>query len=168
MLFEKAALQKHAQAQLQLGLMYVNGVGIKRDLEIGCAWLKKSADQGNVEAQYNLGVGYLKGLGVEQSDINAAKMFSRAAEQELPIAQYYLGYLYLIGKGVEQDFQKAIYLISSSASNGCEEASQLMEKIQAFLLKFYQTQEGSALLKDLPAIKKARKPYKKRGTPKEA
>lgn len=41
-----AALFADKPSQLAIGLMYVNGLGVTKDLPTGCAWLKLSAERG--------------------------------------------------------------------------------------------------------------------------
>ncbi|HCE66871.1 MAG: hypothetical protein A2X82_11665 [Geobacteraceae bacterium GWC2_55_20] len=45
--FSKAAAKGHSSGQLNLGLQYVNGMGVNQNMSEGIAWLKKSAAQGN-------------------------------------------------------------------------------------------------------------------------
>ena len=42
-----------AEAQLNLGMHYLNGCGVSFDGEKALTWLKRSAEQGNAMAQYN-------------------------------------------------------------------------------------------------------------------
>ena len=46
----KAAEQGYAQAQYDLGKMYIDGVGVTRDVNEAKIWLGKSAAQGNAKA----------------------------------------------------------------------------------------------------------------------
>jgi TPR repeat protein len=47
----KAATQGDSEAQKTLGIMYLKGEGVKRNLSIAKKWFKKAAALGNVQAQ---------------------------------------------------------------------------------------------------------------------
>ena len=55
-LFRQAADKGNAQAQYNLGIMYKNGQGVKRDDKEAVKWFQRAADQGHAKAQSNLGV----------------------------------------------------------------------------------------------------------------
>ena len=65
------AEQGHADAQVSLGLMYLEGLGVPQDDARAAAWSKKAAEQGHADAQHNLGFMYLEGLGVPRDDARA-------------------------------------------------------------------------------------------------
>ena len=52
---KKAAEAGDAEAQVELGGIYVEGKVVKRDFKEAVKWFKKSADQGYFYGQYNLG-----------------------------------------------------------------------------------------------------------------
>jgi TPR repeat protein len=82
------------QAQYQLGLMYANGVGVKRNYVQALAWVRKAAERGLPAAQYLLGTRYESGSSVAQSDQAAFQWFTKAAEQGHPRAFYRLARLH--------------------------------------------------------------------------
>lgn len=92
-----------ARAQFNIGYMYANGWGVKRNLAEAIKWYRKAAEQGLEIAQHYLGLAYFNGDGVERDDAEAARWFKRAAEQGFSRSQYMLGRMYLSGKGVPQD-----------------------------------------------------------------
>lgn len=49
--YKKAAKQGHADAQNNLGAMYLTGNGVSRDIDIAIQWYIKSSSQGNLNAQ---------------------------------------------------------------------------------------------------------------------
>ena len=69
-----AAEQGDADAQCQLGYMYVNGKGVPEAEAV--KWFRKAAEQGHSKSQCSLGVMYQYGIGVSQSDIEAYAWFS--------------------------------------------------------------------------------------------
>ena len=69
--FQPLAEQGHAEAQFNLGLMYVNGQGVTQDHSEAVEWYRKAAQQELAGAQYNLGLMYDLGHGVEQDFVLA-------------------------------------------------------------------------------------------------
>ena len=55
---KKAAEQGLAPAQVNLGLAYDSGKGVKKDDEKAVDWYKKAAEQGDADAQFNLALMY--------------------------------------------------------------------------------------------------------------
>ena len=84
------ALDGNATAQYKLGVMYLEGDGVARDLAKAVKWWRKAAEQGDVMAQYLLGVMYNLGLGVTEDEEEAARWFREAAEQGHAEAQFNL------------------------------------------------------------------------------
>ena len=60
-------------AQCDLGVAYITGDGIGKDLGKAAEWIEKSALQGNSHAAYILGQMYMKGGGVKESATAAVK-----------------------------------------------------------------------------------------------
>src|SRR3954451_830866 len=55
----KASADKgDAGAQLELGTLYANGMGVPRDTVRAAKWHRKAAEQGLPQAQYQLGLDY--------------------------------------------------------------------------------------------------------------
>ena len=79
--FSRAAEQGYADAQFNLGLMYVNGEGVEKDVVQAVELFKKAAEQGHVDAQNNLGAMYFTGEGVERDEQKAVSWFEKAAAQ---------------------------------------------------------------------------------------
>jgi TPR repeat protein len=62
-------------AQVNLAIMYLDGIGVAQDYGQALRWFERAAEKGNKEAQQNLAVLYRDGLGVKQSDVRAASWF---------------------------------------------------------------------------------------------
>ena len=89
-----AAAKGDAAAQCQMGLFYMNGIGVDRDEDKAVEWLKKAARQNHAQAQYNLGIYYAKFSDKEAQRL-AVKWLNEAAKQDYADAQYNLAQLYL-------------------------------------------------------------------------
>ncbi len=107
-----------AKAQHNLGLMYQNGHGLKRDDAKAVQWYRRAARQGYAPAQNKLGVMYRRGLAVSKDYGLAVKWYLRAAAQGYAIAQYNLGFMYDNGWGVKRDDATAIKLFRLAAAQG--------------------------------------------------
>lgn len=68
---KKAANAGFPPAQIKLGFLYDNVIGVETDLKESFNWYYKAAMQGYDEAQYQIGKCYHEGKGVEQ-DLNKA------------------------------------------------------------------------------------------------
>ena len=68
-----------AAAQYNLGIMYENGRGVRKDDAEAVRWYRKAADQGHLEAQNNLGAMYEDGHGVPQDYVEAVRWYRKAA-----------------------------------------------------------------------------------------
>lgn len=80
--FRRAADQDHAEAQVQLGLMYYyGGRGVPRDRAEAARWFQRAADQGHAEAQAQLGLMYYYGRGVQADQTEAARWFQLAVDR---------------------------------------------------------------------------------------
>ena len=62
--WRKAAEQRLAQAQFNLGVMYAEGTGVTQVYAEAVKWFRKAAEQGFVQAQSDLGSMYYSGEGV--------------------------------------------------------------------------------------------------------
>ena len=61
------AKQGDADAQFNLGYMYANGQGMKKNKKTAFDLYRKAAEQGQPLAQFNLGLSYYHGEGVPQN-----------------------------------------------------------------------------------------------------
>jgi len=111
-----------ADAQAELGAMYVKGLGVPQDSAEALRWFRKAADQGNARGQNGLGVMYANGWGVAKDSTVAVRWYRKAADQGFAYAQYYLGVLYANGDGVPKDSAKAVELFRKAADQGNADA----------------------------------------------
>ncbi len=78
------AKQGVADAQYNLGVMYVEGLGVPQNYAKAVGWWRKAAEQGHATAQYNLGVAYHNGEGVPQNYAQAHMWHNLAASRFPP------------------------------------------------------------------------------------
>ncbi|MCS1407836.1 MAG: Secretory immunoglobulin A-binding protein EsiB [Verrucomicrobia subdivision 3 bacterium] len=129
----QAAQQGDAEAQFNLGMRYLQGVGVPQDDAEAAQWHQKAAEQGHARAQFNLGWAYDNGMGVPQDDVEAVKWYRKAAHQGLAEAQFNLGRMYYFGMGVPQNDAEgyAWYLLSKARGFGY--AEMLVESLEKLL-----------------------------------
>lgn len=135
---KKAAEQGDVNAQYNLGTMYDEGNGVKKDPSEAFKWYKKAAEQGDVDAQYNVAAMYTEGVGVNKDQSEAIKWFKKAAEQGDVDAQYTLAHIYFDGNGVKKDNVKAVRLFESAGAQGHREAQEWAKRIKATLKSHYE------------------------------
>ena len=126
----KAAEQGDAEAQCQLGELYMRGEGVAKDQTEGIQWILKSAEQGYATAQLYLGICYAAGAGVPRDAAQGALWLQKAAEQGVPDAQAMLAQYYFTGTGVDQDYQEGLKWLRMAAEQGHEDAMELLRQIE--------------------------------------
>ena len=80
--WKAAAEAGQAEAQFDLGVLYAQGRGVRRDLTEAANWYRKSAEQGNAEAEFALGQLYSRGWGVPRDEADAIRWFQMANSVE--------------------------------------------------------------------------------------
>lgn len=103
-----------ATAQLHLGWMYQEGLGVQRNTDEACQWYKKAAESGSPLGQFYLGTFYAREKNYQQAVVT----LSKAAAQNYMPAIYRLGQMYDVGEGVAPDRKKALEYIEQAAKMG--------------------------------------------------
>ena len=112
--YTKAAAQGHAAAEYNLGFLYDDGRGVKKDISKAIEWYAKAAAKGHAAAQNNVGLcHHEKGQHEE-----AFKWCSKSAAQGHAFAECSLGSLYEDGDGGKKDISKAIEWYAKAAEKG--------------------------------------------------
>ena len=119
-------------AQLEVGLLYWFGQGVRRDRTEAGNWLRKAAqafdiwqskaDAGEVSSQLRLGLLYWLGQGVPKDPAKALGWLIKAAQGGSADAQGWLSSVYLEGDIVSRDQSEAMKWLQRSAENGSIEA----------------------------------------------
>jgi TPR repeat protein len=118
--WKAAAEAGQAEAQFDLGVLYAQGRGVKRDLTQAEQWYRKAATQGNAEAQFALGQMYARGWGVPRDEADAMRWFQMANAPDTggPATAWAT----IEGYGVEKDEKQAAYWYEQAAQKGHPEA----------------------------------------------
>ena len=105
------------EAQVNLGHMYNEGLGVDVDFEQALYWYTLASESDQPEAIFNLGLLYLDGNGVTQHSPTALDYFERAEELDVSAASYMLGTLQLSGEqGVPVNLERGREKNSPSGS----------------------------------------------------
>jgi len=129
--FSALAQQGNREAQVYLGGMHRDGIGVNQDYAGAFNWYRKAAGQGSPDAQINLGFMYEKGLGIGQSWTEALRWYQMAAEQGHVQAQTSTGYLLQAGLGANRDDREALKWFQQAAGHGSARGMYFVGKFHA-------------------------------------
>jgi hypothetical protein len=79
--YRQDAKQGIAEAQYNLGLILMDGLGVPEDDAEAVKWLRKAAEQGHASSKTHLGVQYCDGEGVPQDFVVGYMWLKLAADQ---------------------------------------------------------------------------------------
>ncbi|KAL7039075.1 hypothetical protein ACKWTF_009791 [Chironomus riparius] len=77
--FRMSSSSNNASACYNLALLYEQGLGVKKDLEIAMKLYQIASDQGHDKALYNMGVYFARGLGGAKKSFKKAKSYFEKA-----------------------------------------------------------------------------------------
>jgi len=122
--FQPLAESGDANAQVNLGNLYMRGLSVPQSYQEALRWYMKAADQGNVTGQGKVGLIHYYGLGVKENHAEAAHWFGKAADQGDPESASILGALFAAGDGVAPDRMQAYVWYAIAADRGKKEAAE--------------------------------------------
>lgn len=123
-LFQKAAAAGHTRAQINLGILYMRGLGVPRDLVNARAWLEKAAASGDPQALYTLGRAMDESSEqIAPDPVRAADLYRRAAEKGHVLAGLRYGLALSEGVGIKRDAVQAQKWLVQARENGVPEAA---------------------------------------------
>jgi hypothetical protein len=102
----------NAEAQTHLGVMYVNGQGVEKDLDKGLSWIMKAATQGD-----------------ETAKRIAFKLHLDIVNQGDATVMYNCGYMCLNGWGGEHDANDCLRWLENAGKIGHEKSSRMLANI---------------------------------------
>lgn len=128
-LYKEAAERGDRDAQNNVGTMYLEGMGTKRDVQEAVRWYRVAADLGHPVAQYNLSVRLRVGDGVDLDWEESAKWLTAASENGYVEALNDLGVAYRYGRGVRKEPLYALRLFKAASDAGDLTASANFEDL---------------------------------------
>jgi len=121
-----------AAAANALGVLYADGLAVKRDFRKAAEWYERAARKGHGEALFNLGFLYYRGAdGLPADRQKAALWLSRAADNGHAFAAALVGPLYGEGRDVAPNPSKATTYCLQGAEAGIASAQYDMGMMQA-------------------------------------
>lgn len=142
-----------AEAQYNLGVYLMLGIGVTKDEKEAVDWFHKAAEQGFANAQYILGFYLIRGIGVTKDEKKAVYWFREAAAQghndargfiqiidpDDPLNQYFLGRTLEtgvdLGVDCEKNSSKSMLWYCRAATQGYESAIHALTKKSLFKYK---------------------------------
>jgi TPR repeat protein len=106
-IYGELANQGDRIAQLQLGLMYDEGLGAPKQNQQAVRWFSVASSQGDPEAPYYLGRIYQDGRNGQKSQPRARRWYHVAAQRGHQKAAVNLGVMYAYGLGGPKNYQAA-------------------------------------------------------------
>ncbi len=122
--FEPLAVGGDTAAMVNLGNLYMKGLGVDQDYVEARRWYQQAAERGDRGGQGKLGLLHYFGLGVPIDYGLAAHWFLQAAEQGEQTAETILATLYARGEGVERDLAAAYVWYTRAMEQGYPGAEQ--------------------------------------------
>jgi len=127
--WKAAADAGQAEAQFDIGVLYAQGLGVRRDLTEAFRWYQKAANQGNAAAEFALGQMYARGWGVPRDQADALRWFqmANAPDADGPPTDWTV----IEGYGTNQDPKQAAYWYRLAAEKGHPEAQFNLGRLYA-------------------------------------
>jgi TPR repeat protein len=113
--FSELAKGGDARAQFNLGVMYMTGRGVARDVAVSLEWHRKAAEQKLPAAQHGMGVFYYQGNGVEKDYGEALRWFRLAAAQGFANSQFNIAVMYFNEQGLVRNDLEIVKWVSLAA-----------------------------------------------------
>lgn len=131
--FKESALRGNGNAAVNLGNLYMRGLGVPQDYTQARAWYEKAALESNPIGEAKLGILYYLGLGVEENRTRAAEWFQKAGDQGDAHSAMTLGEMYLAGDGVPLSRTEAYVWYTIASELGYREAEEPRIKLASEL-----------------------------------
>ncbi|HCA5038924.1 TPA: sel1 repeat family protein [Acinetobacter baumannii] len=121
----------HKEAINYLGILYRNGIGVKKDYNKAFNLFEKAVSLNVSGSKFNLGNMYFNGYGTEVDYKKAAYWFDQAVryEQDAYAAEM-LGGMFYEGRGVEKNINKSLEFYQIAADQGDKDAAKNIEIIK--------------------------------------
>ncbi len=114
----RAAAAGYSAAEVSIGKMYRDGLGVPVDDALALRWYRQAAAQDDSWAWVSLGIMARDGRGVPQDYAEAMRWFQRAAAAGDDWAYTNIGRMYVDGLGVSRDVDQAVAWFKRAADMG--------------------------------------------------
>ena len=107
--YKELAKKNDPKAIHELGLIYLKGDGIAKNLNQAYDYFQQASDLGNIESTYMLGKIYLSSKTKYYNPKKAYNTFIDASNKNHAKSQLMIGRFFLMGEIVDKDYEKALY-----------------------------------------------------------
>lgn len=114
-IFAELQQYDYAPAVRSIGICYMNGHGVKKNMNLAAEFLLRATELGDAQSMYDIAIMYKEGAGIEQNSEKSLQWLQNAAKNNEPRAQALLGAYYLNGNILEKNPEKASVLLRASA-----------------------------------------------------
>jgi len=121
--FLQGAQAGNAEAQVQLAVMLIDALGVRRDYRAAARWLQAAADRGHRYAMYRLGRLFEDGRLGDAGLAQAVAWYTEAVRRREPSAAFRLAAFYEEGRGVRADRARALKLYRLAAAGSVLKAT---------------------------------------------
>jgi TPR repeat protein len=122
---QKAAEQKHPEAQYRMGVRYEDGYHVEKNSRVAIKWYEACANNGfgkwQSDAQASLGLRCLEGDGVTPDPLKAYEWYSKSALQGNDSSLFFISAL-LLNKKDKEDQLIGRVMLETAASKGLPQA----------------------------------------------
>jgi TPR repeat protein len=115
--FSKSSALGNTEGTFNLGILYMFGLGTRKDESCANEYFLEAANKNHAEAQFRLGESYRQGRGVIKNFAEALKWYYASAYNGFSAAQNNLGYAFLTGEGVAANIDSSVYWFTWAARN---------------------------------------------------
>jgi uncharacterized protein len=125
----KAAAQRFAPAEGNLGNLYASGHGVPKDAKKAVRWYQLATGHGDVEGQYNLARAYQLGAGVTKNPAKAIALYAQSIDLGYLKSFHNLGIMHLNGDGIPIDLAEAQRLFQAASDKGHAPSTTALGKL---------------------------------------
>jgi TPR repeat protein len=125
---ESAARYGLVEAQMRLGQMRLDGVGVAKDEAAALDWFTRAARQGEPKSMNMVGRCFENGWGAPVDLVAAAAWYRRSAEAGYDWGEYNYANMLFDGRGVPQDLEQAAMWYRRAAEQGHARAMNLLAR----------------------------------------
>ncbi len=116
------------EAQFNIGVLYIEGKGVRENRGEAIFWFRKAAKQGHQEAQYNLGHLLLEQHDNMENITEGIEWWRKSAQGGFAIAQYNYGRALYSGIGTGMDRAGSRQWFERAAKGGIARAASFLEE----------------------------------------
>ena len=131
-IYSYLAKKGNADAQRELGCMFLNGEGVSKNYKVAHSLLKKACLSNDTKAMCAMAYVYQYGLGTKTNKSLAFKLYLRAARMGNAIGCYGAGNMLYKGQGVKQNYQKAEEILLKGSEKGNAKCDFLLANYYAY------------------------------------